>query len=234
MRNYCLSKLLPSCQKLIENIVEPKIEHNNNQFSDLLNMAPMSTYFLDEKIKYIPGNKIRFSEKTQMLISSSTTLSRALKTMEADDWKLVVAQRGQGTATDLRRKTVFISSRVLNHPNLTIQALSHEIGHIFYTEKPNIKSKSNFISYFLASEGAATIKNIEIQREIINHMAVDIGIMANPRNIKCYNEVYDNYLIDNKFDEATKYIGEIYRYNEITSNNLKPYGQYYNEVYNDL
>nr|CBA75942.1 conserved hypothetical protein [Arsenophonus nasoniae] len=234
MRNYCLSKLLPSCQKLIENIVEPKIEHNNNQFSDLLNMAPMSTYFLDEKIKYIPGKKIRFSEKTQMLISGSTTLSRALKTMEVDGWKLVVAQRGQGTATDLRRKTVFISSRVLNHPNLTIQALSHEIGHIFYTEKPNIKSKSNFISYFLASEGAATIKNIEIQREIINHMAVDIGIMANPRNIKCYNEVYDNYLIDNKFDEATKYIGEIYRYNEITSNNLKPYGQYYNEVYNDL
>lgn len=213
MRNYCLSKLLPSCQKLIENIVEPKIEHNNNQFSDLLNMAPMSTYFLDEKIKYIPGKKIRFSEKTQMLISGSTTLSQALKTMEVDGWKLVVAQRGQGTATDLRRKTVFISSRVLNHPNLTIQALSHEIGHIFYTEKPNIKSKSNFISYFLASEGAATIKNIEIQREIINHMAVDIGIMANPRNIKCYNEVYDNYLIDNKFDEATKYIGEIYRYN---------------------
>ncbi|HGJ5869179.1 hypothetical protein [Arsenophonus nasoniae] len=194
----------------------------------------MSTYFLDEKIKYIPGKKIRFSEKTQMLISGSTTLSRALKTMEVDGWKLVVAQRGQGTATDLRRKTVFISSRVLKHPNLTIQALSHEIGHIFYTEKPNIKSKSNFISYFLASEGAATIKNIEIQREIINHMAVDIGIMANPRNIKCYNEVYDNYLIDNKFDEATKYIGEIYRYNEITSNNLKPYGQYYNEVYNDL
>lgn len=83
-----------------------------------------------------------------MLISGSTTLSRALKTMEVDGWKLVVAQRGQGTATDLRRKTVFISSRVLNHPNLTIQALSHEIGHIFYTEKPNIKSKSNFISYF--------------------------------------------------------------------------------------
>ncbi|CAA2929998.1 hypothetical protein [Arsenophonus endosymbiont of Bemisia tabaci] len=44
-------------------------------------------------------------------------------------------------------------------------------------------------------------------------MAVDIGIMANPRNIECYNEVYDNYLIGKKFEEATKYIGEIYRNN---------------------
>uniref|UniRef100_A0A3B0M0Z9 Uncharacterized protein n=1 Tax=Arsenophonus endosymbiont of Trialeurodes vaporariorum TaxID=235567 RepID=A0A3B0M0Z9_9GAMM len=205
-----MSKLLPSCQKLIENIVEPKIEHKNNQFSHLQNMAPMSTYFLDEKIEYIQGKMVRFYEKTQALITSSPTLSRALKTLEIDGWKLVVAQREQGTATDLRRKTVFISNRVLNHPHLTIKALSNEIGHIFYAAKPNIKSKSNFVSHFLASEGAATIKNIEIQREIINHMAVDIGIRANPRNIECYNEVYDNYLIDNKFDEAAKYIGEIY------------------------
>ncbi|MFV9997490.1 MAG: hypothetical protein AB8W37_07165 [Arsenophonus endosymbiont of Dermacentor nuttalli] len=115
--------------------------------------------------------------------------------------------------TDLRQKTVFISNRLLNHPNLAIQALSHEIGHIFYIAKPNIKSKTNFVSYFLASEDAATIKDIEIQREIINNLAIDIGIMATPRNIKCYNEVYDNYFIDNRFDEATKYIGEIYRNN---------------------
>ncbi|HGJ5884584.1 hypothetical protein [Arsenophonus sp.] len=117
----------------------------------------MSTYFLDEKIEYIPGKMVRFSEKTQALITSSPTLSQALETLEIDGWKLVVAQREQGTATDLRRKTVFISNRVLNHPNLTIQALSHEIGHIFYAVKPNIKSKSNFVSHFLASEGAATI-----------------------------------------------------------------------------
>lgn len=56
-------------------------------------------------------------------------------------------------------------------------------------------------------------KDIEIQREIINNLAIDIRIMANPRNIKCYNEVYDNYLIDNRFDEATKYFIEIYRNN---------------------
>ncbi|MFS1539062.1 MAG: hypothetical protein ACL7BU_10695 [Candidatus Phlomobacter fragariae] len=181
-----MSKLLSSCQKLIENIIEPKIEHKNDQFSDLLNMGPISSYFWDEKIKYTPGEIIRFSERTQAIITSSPTLSRAL---EIDGWKLVVAQRGQGTVIDLRRKTVFISNRVLNHLHLTIQALSHEIEHIFYTEKSNIKSKSNFVSYFLASEGAATIKNIEVQLEIINHMAADIVIMVNPRNIKCYNSL---------------------------------------------
>ncbi|CAA2930002.1 hypothetical protein [Arsenophonus endosymbiont of Bemisia tabaci] len=58
-----MSKLLPSCQKLIENIVEPKIKHKNNQFSDLQKIALMSTYFLDEKIEYIPGKMVRFSEK---------------------------------------------------------------------------------------------------------------------------------------------------------------------------
>ncbi|WP_063653534.1 hypothetical protein [Candidatus Arsenophonus triatominarum] len=99
-----MSKLLPRCQKLMENVVEPKIEHKNNQFSDLLNMAPMSTYFLDEKIEYTQGKMVRFSEKTQALITSSPTLSRALETLEIDGWKLVVAQRGQRTATDLRRK----------------------------------------------------------------------------------------------------------------------------------
>lgn len=96
MGNYCLSKLLPGRQKLIENIVEPKIEHKNNQFSDLLNMTRMSTYFLDEKIEYTPAGKmVRFSEKTQALITSSPTLIRALETLEIDGWKLVVAQRGK-------------------------------------------------------------------------------------------------------------------------------------------
>lgn len=110
MRNYCLGKLLPSCQKLIEDIVEPKIEHKNNQFSDLQNMVSMSTYFFDEKIEYISGKMVRFSEKTQALITGSPTLSRALETLEIYGWKLVVAQRVQGTETDLRRKTVFISN----------------------------------------------------------------------------------------------------------------------------
>ncbi|CAA2930001.1 IS630 transposase-related protein [Arsenophonus endosymbiont of Bemisia tabaci] len=35
-----------------------------------------------------------------------------METLEIDGWKLVVAQREQGTATDLRRKTVFIAKRL--------------------------------------------------------------------------------------------------------------------------
>ncbi|HGJ5875985.1 MAG TPA: hypothetical protein ACHBX0_05800 [Arsenophonus sp.] len=96
-----------------------------------------------------------FLKKTQALITSSPTLNQALETLEINGWKLIVAQRGQGTVTDLRQKTAFISNRLLNHSNLVIHALSHEIGHIFYIAKPNIKSKTNFVSCFLASEGDA-------------------------------------------------------------------------------
>ncbi|WP_182853152.1 hypothetical protein [Arsenophonus endosymbiont of Aleurodicus floccissimus] len=57
-------------------------------------MAPMFTYFLDEKFEYTPVKMVRFSEKTQVLITSLPTLSRALETLEIDGWKLVVVQRG--------------------------------------------------------------------------------------------------------------------------------------------
>ncbi|MFV9997489.1 MAG: hypothetical protein AB8W37_07170 [Arsenophonus endosymbiont of Dermacentor nuttalli] len=74
----------------IENIAEPKIDYENNQFSELLNLARMPTYFMDEKIKYKPGEKI-ICVKKQSLITSSPTLSQTLETLEINGWKLVVA-----------------------------------------------------------------------------------------------------------------------------------------------
>ncbi|WP_173632769.1 hypothetical protein [Paramixta manurensis] len=79
-----------------------------------------------------------------------------------------------------------------------------------------------------SDEGAATLNNIKVQREILKNGGADIGTAGNPANQPSYNRIF-NALEYEKISEvqARSKIGRIFGKGELTSNT----GQYYEDYY---
>ncbi|MCL9859050.1 type VI secretion system tip protein VgrG, partial [Ralstonia solanacearum] len=90
---------------------------------------------------------------------------------------------------------------------------------------------TSLISDSLADEGAATLNNIKVQREITANGGTDIGIAGNSTNHAVYNKAYDQFLKDSNADAARQAIGAQFGKGEITSNTHQPYAEYYGSWY---
>ena len=86
----------------------------------------------------------------------------------------------------------------------------------------------------LADEGAATMKNIQVQREITAAGGPDIGIAGNSANHASYNNAYNQYLKDGNAAAARQSIGTTFGKGEITSTTGQPYPDYYGGWYDKV
>ncbi|MDN3369987.1 type VI secretion system tip protein VgrG, partial [Ralstonia pseudosolanacearum] len=111
------------------------------------------------------------------------------------------------------------------------QTLAHEVGHATYAFKPDYSSKAAYVNGTLADEGAATMNNVKIQREILAKDGQDIGIAGNSANHAAYNKAYDQFLKDGNAEAARQAIGAQFGKGEITSNTHQPYADYYGSTY---
>lgn len=109
--------------------------------------------------------------------------------------------------------------------------LSHEVGHATYTYTPDYSSNAAYVNGALADEGAATMKNIQIQREILANGGPDIGIAGTPANHAGYNAAYDAYLKTGDASAARQSIGTIFGSGEQTSTTGQTYSDYYGSWY---
>ena len=83
----------------------------------------------------------------------------------------------------------------------------------------------------MADEGAATMNNIKVQREIQNTDGTDIGIGGNQANHPAYNAAYDQYQKDGNAAACRDAIGSHYGNGERTSNSGQTYNDYYGDDY---
>ncbi|MDR2259352.1 MAG: hypothetical protein LBE06_00120, partial [Azoarcus sp.] len=168
---------------------------------------------------------------TQAIIAKSPTLQKDLVELKAKDWTIVDGPAGGGCTANRDHKIITLDSNLKGHPKETVQAIAHEVGHAQYDYKADTSSKSAYLKGTLADEGAATIKNIEVQREILANGGPDIKIAGSQANHAAYNAAYDQYRKDNNVAAAHDTIGGIFGKGERTSNTGQTYEDYYGGSY---
>lgn len=88
-----------------------------------------------------------------------------------------------------------------------------------------------FVQGTLADEGAATLNNIKVQREIIGAGGADIGISGNSANHAAYNKAYDEFLKSGDSKTAHNTIGSLFGQGEKTSTTKQSHEDYYGSWY---
>jgi hypothetical protein len=192
-----------------------------------------------------PDKKAEFKK----ILSKSPTLVRQLDDLlnnrdPRKRWEIRrKAPEKKGSDCNPAARIIEIDSKTQD-PAKLMQTLSHEVGHAQNTIPSDSSSRDAFVAGELANEGAATMNNIKIQREVIkntepNRVDIEIAgrIGANSNSPK-YNEAYDQFLRDGDEAKARARIGNIFAEGEKPSNsparNYKEYyGNSYSNNYND-
>ncbi|WP_261134403.1 hypothetical protein [Serratia entomophila] len=166
------------------------------------------------------------------LAAKSPTLRQNISDLEKKKWKFNQGVAGKWTFADKRLKTITIDSNELDNPQQVVQSLAHESGHALYKPHMDTSTREQFLNSSLSDEGAATLNNIRVQREIIANGGPDIAIAGNPANQPNYNVIYDA-LERKEISEvqARESIGRIFGKGEITSNTGESYEDYYGGWY---
>jgi type VI secretion system secreted protein VgrG len=123
-----------------------------------------------------------------------------------------------------------IDGNLKSDPKAATQTLAHEVGHATYPYSENVSSKAAYVNGTLADEGAATMNNIKVQREILAK-GTDIGIAGNSANHAAYNKAYDEFVKDGDAAKARQAIGSIFGSGEKTSTTGQSYADYYGSWY---
>ncbi len=124
-------------------------------------------------------------------------------------------------------KRIVLDPSGKDNPTSIIQSLAHETGHALHKYDPDYSSIQACVDSYLSDEGAATLKNVEIQREILANGGPDIGIAGNASNHAAYSTAYDEFLKNNNTNAARKAIGNIFGSGERASTTNQSYADYY-------
>lgn len=180
-----------------------------------------------------PPVKTGLGEDVDQLAAKSPSLQRDLKALNDSGWEIGYGRPGGGSYADRasRPPKITIDGAQRSNPRSATQTLAHEVGHATYPYEPDVSSKSAFVNGALADEGAATLNNIKVQREILTNGGPDIGIAGNRANHAAYNKTYDQFLKDGNAPAARENIGKQFGQGEITSNTGQPYAEYYGGWY---
>lgn len=173
------------------------------------------------------GDTVKIDEQT---LKNSPTLSKQLEQLQKDGWSIKYGESGKGSfATE--DKNITIDPNMASSPELLTQTVAHEVGHAMYKGVPDQSSKKAYVDSMLADEGAATLNNIKVQREIKKNGGKDIGIAGTQG--KKYDKAYDDYEKDDDEAKAREKIGKIFGDGEKTSNTNQTYNDYYGDYYDN-
>jgi hypothetical protein len=157
---------------------------------------------------------------------------------KSKQWRIVDGVPGDGSFATRSNKTITMDPNLKSDPKQATRVLAHEVGHAKYPYVPDVSSKKAYINGALADEGAGTVNNIKVQREILAATGgkTDIGIAGNSANHKGYNDAYDQYQKDGNAAAANQKIGNVFGKGEHASTTGKPlyekhYGDWYDANY---
>lgn len=165
------------------------------------------------------------------LVAKSPSLQKDLQQLDKEKWTIEYGPVGGGSTVNRDKKIISIDGAEKGCPAAATQSLAHEVGHATYPNMPDYSSKSAYVDGALADEGAATMNNIKVQREILSKGGPDIQIAGNSTNHATYNSAYDRFLKDGDAAAARKTIGEKFGLGGMTSNTGQNYADYYGGWY---
>ncbi len=162
------------------------------------------------------------------LAAKSPTLEHDIAKLQKDGWHIEYGPANQGSSTNKsgHPPTIVIDGADRENPKAVVQGLAHETGHALYQGTPDYSSRTSYVNSELADEGAATMNNIKVQREILAHGGPNISIAGNPDNAPAYNAAYNRFLHDGDASAARAAIGHVYGTGEYAS--VPVNGQYVN------
>lgn len=166
------------------------------------------------------------------IAGKSPTLQKDMQELKEAGWTTQYGPNGQGSHADRDKKVITIDGNLKNDPAQATQVLAHEVGHAKYDYKPDYSSKQSYLRGAMADEGAATMKNIEVRREILANNGPDIKIAGNSANHPAYNAAYDQYVKDGNAAAARDKIGAAFGNGERVSGATNPtYNEYFGGWY---
>jgi type VI secretion system secreted protein VgrG len=169
------------------------------------------------------------------LVSKSPTLTEDLEILSKEKWTIEYGAAGGGSSANRDKKLITLDPNLKSDTKSLVQVLSHEVGHARYPFKPDYSTKATYLTDALDDEGAAVMKNIKVQREILDSTKIDIGIAGQPANTPIYENAYNQSLKDGDYKSAIRKIGEVFRKGEYTSTTKETYedmhGKWYDNDY---
>lgn len=109
------------------------------------------------------------------LLAKSPTLQAGLSQARRDGIVIEWGPAGRGTYLVPGVKIVIDENAIGQGPRIA-RSLSHEVGHHLFTEDPDRTSKQSYVNNMLRGEAAATLSNVQVQREIVAAGGPDIGV----------------------------------------------------------
>lgn len=122
------------------------------------------------------------------ILAKSTTLQAGLAQAGRDGLDVVWGQAGGGTYLVPGVKIVIDENAIGQGPRIT-RSLSHEVGHHLFTEGPDRTSKQAYVNSLLRGEAAATLSNVQVQREILAAGGPDIGVSGTGNRPQQYGAI---------------------------------------------
>ncbi|MFB4356602.1 type VI secretion system tip protein TssI/VgrG [Pantoea sp. BS_4] len=173
-----------------------------------------------------------YGKDVDSLVEKSPTMKQDITTLKKRGWVFKEGEAGKGTFADRQGRIITVDKSNMNDAAKVVQSLSHESGHALYKPNIDLSSKDNYLNSTLSDEGAATLNNIRVQREIIANHGEDIGIAGNTANQKDYNAIFDSLQKgDITESDARMKIGRIFGKGERTSTTKELYEDYYGGWY---
>lgn len=173
-----------------------------------------------------------FGADVDNMVEKSPTMKQDIKMLKKRGWVFKEGAAGKGTFADRQSRIITVDKRNMSDAAKVVQSLSHESGHALYKPDINVTTRETYLNSALSDEGAATLNNIRVQREIIANQGGDIGIAGNSANQKGYNGIYDSLSKgDISESEARMQIGRIFGKGEKTSTTNQLYEDYYGGWY---
>ncbi|MFV8601435.1 type VI secretion system Vgr family protein [Ralstonia pseudosolanacearum] len=175
--------------------------------------------------------KTGLGDGVDQLVAKSPSLQKDLEKLGKEKWDIQYGAAGGGSYANREKQTITLDGNLKGNPTAATQTLAHEAGHATYSFKPDYASKSAYVNGTLADEGAATMNNIKVRREILANGGQDIGLAGNSVNHATYNNAYDQFLKDGDANAARQAIGTQFGKGEVTSTTHQPYAEYYGNWY---
>lgn len=107
-----------------------------------------------------------------------------MQALKQDSWDIQYGTPGGGSYADKNSTPpkIVIGENLQSDPNTATQILAHEAGQATYAYTPDFSSRTVYVNDVLADEGAATLNNNRVQREVIANGGPNIGINGSSSN----------------------------------------------------
>ncbi|MBW8810037.1 MAG: hypothetical protein JF591_14695 [Lysobacter sp.] len=150
--------------------------------------------------------------------------------LQSEGYTVRWGDAGKGTFIDEGKSEIVVDVDSKGHGADIAQALSHEIGHKNFSEPEDRSTKETYVNGLLRDEAAATIKNAEIRKEIMDNGGPDIGFPGT--HAAQYEKITDQMLAGTiTREQALQQIATQFKTETPSTSTGQTYEDYYGSYY---